>query len=238
MADQQNEFSRNEPRLGTQAPTGIGATLVASSGGDTELGHDDTGGASPLGRPAATGGMRWDTLFKRRSARRLRRPKPAEGPRGLLDQAADAGRDAALQIADEFREAAQSFVDERKTRAADTVRGFADALHHAAGDLARESPPIADYAGRAASRIEDFADQLHDRSWGSILSEAEAVARRQPALFLLGAAGLGFALGRLMLASPRPDDAAVLDPNAPGNSEGAASATTEMGASMTRRGNV
>src|SRR4051812_21367324 len=153
MADRQNEFSRNEPHLGAQSATGIGATLVASSEGDTEGGHggpaaDRLGpGAQPLGSTAA-GGTRWDHLFgKRRFARRLDRRRPADGPRGVLDQAADAGRTAALQIADEFRGAAQSFVDERKTRAADTVRGLADALNHAAGDLARESPPIADYAG-------------------------------------------------------------------------------------------
>jgi hypothetical protein len=244
MADRQDNFSRSEPHLGAQSEaTGVGATLVASSEGDAQLGRRDSPsklgpGASPLPRSAATTGTRWEALFgKRHAARRSAGPKPG-GPRGLLDQAAEAGRDAATQIADEFRGAAESFLNERKTRAADTVRGLADALNHAAGDLARESPPIADYAGRAAGRIEEFADQLHERSWVSILAEAEAIARRQPALFLLGAAGLGFAMGRLMLASPRnradPAGEAMLDPNSPGASVGAASATTATGASMTR----
>jgi hypothetical protein len=247
MTDRQDEFTTGEPHPGAQsAATGVGATLVASSDDEAPLGR--RGAASmvdpdPLPqRRAGTTGTRWETLFgKRHVARRWARPKAAV-PRGILDQVAEAGRIAATQIADEFRGAAESFVDERKTRAAGTVRGVADALNHAAADLTRESPPIAEYVAVAAHRIEDFADRLHARSWRSILAEAETIARRQPALFLLGAAGLGFAMGRLMLASPRngggEGDAAILDPNAPRAGVGAASATTELGASMTRRGKL
>jgi hypothetical protein len=241
MAERQDDFGREEPRLGPQpGATGIGATLVASSDGDPEFGRG--GGAGKLGPnpsppPHSARTTRWETLFgKRHVARRLTREKPAE-PRGLLEQAAEAGRDAATQIADEFRGAAESFLDERKNRAADTVRGVADALHHAAGDLARESPPIAEYADHAAGCVEDFADRLHDRSLGSILAEAETIARRQPALFLLGAAGLGFTLGRLLLASPR-NTADRAGPPDLAASRGAASATTAMGGAMASREKV
>jgi hypothetical protein len=242
MAERQDDFGREEPRLGPQpGATGIGATLVASSDGDPEFGRGEGLGKlgpnpSPPLRPART--TRWETLFGKRhvAARRLTREKPAE-PRGLLEQAAEAGRNAAMQIADEFRGAAEGFLDERKNRAADTVRGLADALHHAAGDLARESPPIAEYADHAAGRVGQFADQLHDRSWEAILAEAETIARRQPALFLLGAAGLGFTLGRLMLASPR-DTAARAGQADLAASPGAASATTAMGAAMASREKV
>jgi hypothetical protein len=239
MADLQDDFSRSERHPGAQpATTGIGATLVASS--EAPIGRGDTSSKiGPGSLPPPRSEPRRESFFgKRHVARRLARPQPA-GPSGLLDQIAVAGRDAATGIADEFRHAAETFVDERKTRAADTVRGLADALNHASRDLARESPPIAEYAVRAAGRIEDFADELHHRSWGSILAEAETIARRQPALFLIGAVGLGFALGRLMLASPsNRDEPALHDADSAAASVGAATATTAAGASMTRRGSV
>jgi hypothetical protein len=238
MADRQNNISRSEPHLGGQpAATGIGATLVASSEGEGQLGAGETSAAQSA--PAKGDGREW--LFsKRHGARRLARPTMAAGSRGLLDQAADAARGATSQIAEEFRGAAESFLEERKNRAAETIRGVADALNHAVGDLARESPPIADYAGRAADRVEEFATRLNERSWSSILAEAEAVAKQQPALFLLGTAALGFAMGRLMLASPRNGAVAdrgeaSLDPHAPKSNAGAATATTATGASMKRR---
>ncbi|MDB5405634.1 MAG: hypothetical protein JWL84_546 [Rhodospirillales bacterium] len=238
MADRQNNFSRSEPHLGGQpAATGIGATLVASSEGEGQFGA----GEAPVAQSAPVKGKRWESLFARRhGARPLARP--AAGPRGLLDQAADVARGATTQIADEFRGAAEAFLDERKTRAAETIRGVADALNHAAGDLARESPPIADYAGRAADRVEEFASRLNQRSWSSIFAEAEALAKQQPTLFLVGAAALGFAMGRLMVASPRggaaADSEALLDPEAPRTNAGAATATAATGASMMRRENA
>jgi hypothetical protein len=223
----------------------VGATLIASSDGELQIRHGEASSKlgpefSPLpGNTTSTDTRQENVLGKRHVASSLTAPQ-SNGPRGLLDQAAEAGRSAAMQIAEEFRSAAERFLEERKARAAETVRGFADALDHAASDLARESPPIADYTGHAARRIEDFANRLQERSWSAILSEAETIAQRQPALFLLGAAGLGFAMGRLLAASPRSGlgtSGATVDPNSPGAAAGAASATTAAGASMTHRRN-
>jgi hypothetical protein len=113
----------------------------------------------------------------------------------LLAEFADAARSAALCAA-----------DEQVRRGARQVGSVAEAMRAAARSLDQsQSPSAARHADRAAERIERFSRSLHEQRWSEIIGDVEDVARRRPALFVLGAVTMGFLAGRL-LSDPRPEN--------------------------------
>jgi hypothetical protein len=104
------------------------------------------------------------------------------------------------------RAAAMSYLDEQKERAANEVAVFADVMRRAAQPSnGAAAGPVGECATNAAARVGDFAELLRDRSTSAILADTEALARRQPALFLVGAIAIGFAIGYILTA---PQDGA------------------------------
>lgn len=93
-----------------------------------------------------------------------------------------------------MRDAAES----QRRRAAEAVRGMAGALHRAAGNIKPENETMGRYTDMAAERLDQFAGYLRGTSWSEALSEAEDMARRQPAWFIGGAMVTGFVLARLI----------------------------------------
>jgi hypothetical protein len=129
---------------------------------------------------------------------------------GRADEHAPASRSQSPRIAEQavedLRTAAGSLLAEQRSRAADTVHGIAEALHRTAETLHREQMPIAPYADRVADQIDAFSARIREQRWSDLLADAEAVAHRQPALFLVGAVAAGFIAGRFMTASEPPVD--------------------------------
>lgn len=111
--------------------------------------------------------------------------------RTMLDEFIDAARIAGLSIAE----------DERR-RAAGQIAGFAAAARAAAQALGgSNSVRSARCAARTADTIDGFADAVRHRRWNDILADAESFARREPRLFMLGAAALGYIAGRMLVSS-------------------------------------
>ena len=103
------------------------------------------------------------------------------------------------ELLEATRSTAEALLDEQKQRAAERVKGIAEAVRCAAQSLERsDSRAIARYAERAADRIEDFSLLMCERRWGEIVADTGNFARRRPTLFLLGAAAAGFLAGRLL----------------------------------------
>ena len=103
------------------------------------------------------------------------------------------------ELLDATRSAAETILDEQKLRTAERVSGMAEAVRCAAQSLDRsENPAIARYADQAADRIDDFSRLIGERQWSEIIADTEDLARRQPMLFALGAAAIGFLAGRLL----------------------------------------
>ena len=103
------------------------------------------------------------------------------------------------ELLDATRSAAERILDDQKQRTAERISGTAEAVRCAAQSLDRsENPAIARYADQAADRIEDFSSLIRERQWSEIVADTEDLARRQPTLFALGAAALGFLAGRLL----------------------------------------
>jgi hypothetical protein len=107
----------------------------------------------------------------------------------------------AEQVIEDLRGAAETLLDEQKRRASDTVRGIAEALQRTAETLHRENVALAPYADHAAGRVAALAARLREERWSDLAAEAEAVAHRQPALFVIGAIAAGFIVGRFVTAS-------------------------------------
>ena len=103
------------------------------------------------------------------------------------------------ELLDATRSAAERILDDQKQRTAERISGTAEAVRCAAQSLDRsENPAIARYADQAADRIEDFSSLIRERQWSEIVADMEDLARRQPTLFALGAAAIGFLAGRLL----------------------------------------
>jgi hypothetical protein len=106
------------------------------------------------------------------------------------------------QLAEDVRTAAAALIDEQKSRAATQIDGVAEVLRRTARSLEESTGhAFAAYADRAAEQVEHMASTVRDRSWRVIRAEAEILARRQPAVFMLGTLVVGFIGGRFLTAS-------------------------------------
>lgn len=124
---------------------------------------------------------------------------PVEQP---LDGLGASGETPRKSFTEELRETAEQVLDKQRQRAADSVKTVAETLHQTADQLDEQRiGPIADYARRAAVEVESFAETVRARSLDDLMNDATALVRQRPGLFLAGAAGVGFLLGRFLRAS-------------------------------------
>jgi hypothetical protein len=108
-------------------------------------------------------------------------------------EAGSAGGEAHRDV----REATLALLEKQKQRAADAVRGVADAFRGATQSLQGDTK-IAGYVAEAADRLDALSAGVREASVAELVAEVETVARRSPGLFVLGAAALGFVVGRLV----------------------------------------
>jgi hypothetical protein len=114
--------------------------------------------------------------------------------------AQDAKREAqsaARQLKDRGMQKAES----AKSSAADQAEALAGAVDRAADELRGSNPTLAEYAHGLSRGISNAAEQVSSRSVEELLTDARALARRNPAVFVLGSVGLGVVLARFLKAS-------------------------------------
>jgi hypothetical protein len=115
---------------------------------------------------------------------------------------ASQAQEQAASLVSMAREQATSQFGVQKERASGTLTALATALHDASREMRKEDTgPIADYVDTAASQVEQFATVLRDQDIDQLIATTEQFARRQPALFLAAAFGLGFAGSRFLKSS-------------------------------------
>lgn len=142
----------------------------------------------------------------------------SDADKSASDMAEETG-EAAKERAERLRDKAKA----EASKAADQARGMADAKaeeakSYATGEIDRTAEQIRD-AGRqfgedsyqaqaadyVAQNLGQVSDVIRDKDLGDVLDDMSRFARRNPALFLGGAALLGFGVARLMKASaPEP----------------------------------
>jgi hypothetical protein len=134
------------------------------------------------------------------------------GRRAARDPAATQGagishviREQANATWSDTKEKARSTLNEQQQAAAEGIDDLADALHAAAGDLGRKDKgTVSDLAEEAARGLERLSQTLKGKDLGMMVHEAEAFARREPALFLGAAVAAGFLVVRFLKSSSEP----------------------------------
>lgn len=128
-------------------------------------------------------------------------------------------REQASATWSDAKEKARSTLNEQQQAAASGIDDLADAFHSAAGDLGQRDKLTASHlADEAASGLERLSQTLRGKDFGTMLHEAEAFARREPALFLGAAEAAGFLAVRFLKSGSepsRPEDGLEHTPERP-----------------------
>ncbi len=118
----------------------------------------------------------------------------------LADQATTAARDAAQNAASAAKDQAET----AKSSVADEMSGVAAALRTAAEEMRSGSPQERTF-GQIAEGLADASESMRNKDLSEMVQDVSAFARKNPLVFLGGAALVGFAATRFAKAS-RPDD--------------------------------
>jgi hypothetical protein len=108
----------------------------------------------------------------------------------------------AMGAAQEATSRAQAAIEGQKSSAADSLGVVANAFRQASHDLDDQNQRMMGQAAAwAAEGLERFSQSLRERELGTLLDQAEDLARRQPAVFVGGAVALGFVVSRFLKSS-------------------------------------
>lgn len=125
--------------------------------------------------------------------------------RSMASEADQDTQEEASRLADRAKNRLADQAERQKAQASDQLDDISEALHEASGTLhERDKDSIASLTEGAAHQIEQLSHYLRDRSVNEMLSGAKRFARRQPSIFLGGAAVLGF-FGSRFFRSSEPD---------------------------------
>ncbi len=115
---------------------------------------------------------------------------------------AGSARDVAQDAANAVRDEAQTHAETAKGNVAAEVSNMAEALRTAASEMRDGSPQERTFA-QIADGLADASDSIKDKDLGEIASDVSRFAKRNPLVFLGGAALVGFAATRFATASAR-----------------------------------
>ena len=130
-----------------------------------------------------------------------------EQARQQTGQLARQARQQAGQLASRGSEQVKSQLANQKHQAAQRMSPLQTALRETAHQLRSQGQdPIAQYADRATDQVERFSGYLRETDVDEIIDEVRSLARRRPALFLSGAAALGFLATRFLKSSSQEEE--------------------------------
>jgi hypothetical protein len=124
-------------------------------------------------------------------------------------QVASTAADQAKEVVQETQRQAKDLLDQGRTqlreqavaqqqKAAQGLTSLAQEMRGLADGSSQGAPgPARDLLQQASGLVDDFASKLQNRQPAELLDEVRSFARRKPGTFLLGAAILGVAAGRL-----------------------------------------
>ena len=107
-------------------------------------------------------------------------------------------------LMDKLRNGATSQLGAQKDRATEGVSSVAQAVRQSTQQLRdNKHETIAQYMEQAVDRVEQFADQLKEKDVNELMRDAQQFARRNPALFVGAAFGVGVVAARFLKSSSR-----------------------------------
>ncbi len=126
----------------------------------------------------------------------------AEQARQQGQQLAQQAKQQASELANRGNEQVKSQLANQKHDASQRLRPIQTALQETAHQLRRQGQgSVAEYADRTADQVERLSGYLRETEVEEIVDEVRGFARRRPALFLGGAAALGFFATRFLKSS-------------------------------------
>ncbi len=110
----------------------------------------------------------------------------------------DEARNQARNLAGQARQELLGQADSKAGQAAAGLQSVAGQLQAMADGRPAEAGAMAGYAQQAADRVGAVAERLQSGGAQGLVDDVSSFARRRPGLFLLGAVGAGFLVGRLV----------------------------------------
>ena len=96
---------------------------------------------------------------------------------------------------------AERIAEQQKSAGASQVEGLAKAVHGAANELQNQMPQAAELVHDAASRLEQGASALRERSIQDLLNGLDGFGRKDPLALFGGAMLASFAISRFLKSS-------------------------------------
>ena len=162
------------------------------------------------------------TIYEEPSSTPPSTPSAGDTARAAADKAPDVARDAAghaKEVASEAAGQAKAVVgqakdhvqnlvgqargelttqaDARSAQAATTLRSLSTQLAALRDGRPEDAGPLSSYLDDAQQRVSGWAQRLQTGGAQGAIDDLTGFARRRPGLFLAGAAGLGFVVGRV-----------------------------------------
>lgn len=133
---------------------------------------------------------------------------------GAYGSAKERVTDQTSRMAESTGESARQQASRQKAGAAEQIQDVGRALHETSDNLRnQQQEKIASVIGDAAGQVDRLSGYLRERSVEDLLTDVRQFARRDPALFLGGAALLGLIGGRFFRSSDRSDGEYDYDPS-------------------------
>lgn len=131
----------------------------------------------------------------------------------LGQQVTEKAGDAIEKVSEQARQTAAT----QKDRLVGGLDATASAIRQTGVNVRRQQPMVADYAEKAASRVDGVRDYLRQHEVEDLVSDVQDYARRNKAVFLGGTMLLGFMAARLVKSGSRRQQIGASS-SLPGNS--------------------
>lgn len=138
---------------------------------------------------------------------------------------AGTAKEQVSEVSQELMDQGRGLLEETRTQLEDqantqveqlaqTLRRFGTETRALAEGRPSEAGDFPGYLENVSGRLEGWADDLEARGVDGLVEEVKFFARRRPGVFLLGAAAVGFGVGRLIRAKSDEGDEAEEPPPA------------------------
>ena len=115
-----------------------------------------------------------------------------------LDAVTQTVKDMGSKLGTVAAEKAEAMAERSKDAGVEVVQKASKTVGNVADSLQQDQPMIADYVRDAATNIDKVAQSLKNHTVADLVSMATEFGRKQPLVFIAGAALVGFALTRFV----------------------------------------
>ena len=109
----------------------------------------------------------------------------------------------------------RSQAEAQTTKLAEGLSGLGDQLRALVEGRPQEAEQVRDYVQQGADKLAELADRIQSQGLDGTIDEVQRFARRRPGMFLLGALGVGFGVGRLVRGAQAASSSTTSSPGMP-----------------------